>query len=467
MRPVLGFLALASVLLSRSPLPATAATRESTSKAIEAKIALESSLEKRLRQLLTEVLGSENLVVIINVDLYSEEEGRDRGEEILPGVPLKETAIPGALGATLTMVKKIKATIILDESTRESDIQLVRKVAGGLLGVAADRGEAIAIEKMRFRKGALSQTGVLGSPGLWNLLWFFLAAVGLGLLYAGFLARFLQVGRDLAGALRSQGETQRAAGELAPEAASAAAGPAGGAPGSPESNGARDRDGLPFSFVKEEHLPKLLYLLRKGSPEHIAMVAHYLPPHMATQILASQDESTREKVAQYLVQVTELKEAAVREMEKWIRSRIDFLVGGEEKLGELLDRLPPGLQEGFLSQVAGRDSALSEKLRARVVELKDLAALEPVELQAVLRRVPLPVLAQVLKTEPGLAEKILAKVPAGIAERLTQEMALSRDLPRARLEAEMRRVLDAVKALAKEGWIVLKKGGSPPPPEET
>ncbi|MBI4051454.1 MAG: hypothetical protein HY400_03000, partial [Elusimicrobia bacterium] len=186
----------------------SAASRDSTSNTVEAKLALESSLEKRLRSLLTEILGSEDLIVIINVDLRTEQEKREVSEEeVMPGVPVKQNpAVPGAgaLGATLTMVKRVQATIIVDKATRDTDIKLIQKVTGGLLGVSPERGDAISIEKMEFRKTRpLTLQDFTTPDSIWKILWFFFLAAALVLVYSGFLTRFLGIGREIITSIRT------------------------------------------------------------------------------------------------------------------------------------------------------------------------------------------------------------------------------------------------------------------------
>lgn len=221
----------------------------------------------------------------------------------------------------------------------------------------------------------------------------------------------------------------------------------------------------PFSFIREEHLPKLAYLMRRGTPEHLAMVIHYLPPHIASRFLESQSDGVRARVAQYLADVTELEEAAVREVEKWIKTRIDFLVGGEEKLAEIIEGIPSEKQEEFLSKIAAKDPLIRTRLERRLVRIEDVAGLETAELQALLRKVPMQTVAQVLKARQDLADQILPKLSANIAERLREEMALARDIPEDRLRAETSRIVRALKEMVQQGAVVLTRGlpGSPEP----
>ena len=92
---------------------------------IESKIALESSMENRLKQVLTEITGTEKIIVIVNVQLAAEKneaaEAKKKDDDfILPGVPIKEAinekqvgdAVMAALGEdTRTLIRKLTVTV--------------------------------------------------------------------------------------------------------------------------------------------------------------------------------------------------------------------------------------------------------------------------------------------------------------------------------------------------------------------
>ena len=114
--------------------------------------------------------------------------------------------------------------------------------------------------------------------------------------------------------------------------------------------------------------------------------------------------------------------------------------------------------------VSTRDAALADRLRDRLVRFEDLAKLETSELQALFRRVPMPAVAPLLLAEPQVLMQIVTKLPQGLAQRLTQEVDLSRPLTPERARNESRRVIQALKTLAAEGWIVLRKKKPAEPP---
>ena len=99
---------------------------------LEAKLALENSLEKRVRMVLSEALGTEDIIVIISAEMQEKDK---RSSEIMPGVPQMEKMGQPSLSSSLTMVKKISASLIMDKSVSEADAQLAKKLTAGLLGL--------------------------------------------------------------------------------------------------------------------------------------------------------------------------------------------------------------------------------------------------------------------------------------------------------------------------------------------
>ncbi|MBA3052845.1 MAG: hypothetical protein FP827_07165 [Candidatus Omnitrophica bacterium] len=69
---------------------------------IQTKIAIEKNLEERLHRILTEIIGTDKLIIVIDVQLVGSDEGKDEEDEVvLPGVPLQEKLGLGIAGLQL------------------------------------------------------------------------------------------------------------------------------------------------------------------------------------------------------------------------------------------------------------------------------------------------------------------------------------------------------------------------------
>lgn len=172
----------------------------------------------------------------------------------------------------------------------------------------------------------------------------------------------------------------------------------------------------------------------------------------------------RREVVALMSKVTLLDETSVRAVEADLRKKIDYMLGGEDKLVELLGSLPAPLQQDLLQGLDGRDPVLARRLRDRIVFIDDLGSLEPAEIKALSRRVSIRTLARVLKASPALTSRILPKLAHGMREWLAEEIRLYTDASPEQVELERRRVLDAFMQLVREGKAALRKQGAPPAP---
>ncbi|OGR74310.1 MAG: hypothetical protein A2089_04005 [Elusimicrobia bacterium GWD2_63_28] len=438
-------------------LAAQTASRSS----LEAKLALENSLEKRVRLVLAEALGTEDVIVIISAEMQEQEK---KAAELLPGIPQKEKMGEASLSSSLTMVKKLSASMILDKSVSDEDTKLARKLAAGLLGLPPDREDLITIEKMDFRKSKpLTMADLFVPPNLWSLVWVVLVALLALFAIAVFLAPLSKSARAFVEAFSARNAAEASAGgageradrreEEAKETASKAAA---------ETPAAQSVDGRkpPFWFLTPGHLQSLTFIMKGRSVEDLTILLSYAPGELASKLSESLYPRSAEALAA-LPKVTLMPEARIRALEADILSSLDYVVGGEEKAVNILSSLDEAVQEKALAAFSQLDPALAKKMNSSIVRLSALQDLEPAHAQALARRVPMRVLAAALKSSAYTAA-FTSKLGGGMQERFQQELDLTRDLPADAYKAERAKVVEAIRQLLKEGLISLKPQGAAP-----
>lgn len=453
---------LAAAALILAGYASAAVTPKEASRELEAKVALESSLEHRLQAVLREALGSDDVIVIVNVSLHSESDREDT--EAMPGVPVKDNADPlSSPGMTMPMVNRLSATIIMDQDAEAKDVDLVKKVAAGILGVSAARGDSVNVEKLKFHKAHAAPD----SQRYWTLgtsaLWLVFAVIALAVVQKKFLGPLVTTLRDLSAAAMLKGRPDAGAPAEREAAAATAAAAAPAARAAADAAADSSRPSPPFSFVQRRDLPKLVHLLKGSTEEVNATIIQYLPADLAGEVLGQLDPDARRQIVGLLSQVNELDESQVRPLEDSVRKRIDYMIGGEDKLVELLETLPSSLQNDLLATLRAADPDMADVVNRRLVFLEDLAQLEAAEIKLLSRRVPAKLLAVVLKSSALLRMSVLPKLAAGTREWLTQEIELSQEPTAEALEAARRPILAAVAELVKEGRVVLKKKAAPEP----
>ncbi|MDD5688342.1 MAG: FliG C-terminal domain-containing protein [Elusimicrobia bacterium] len=437
---------------------------------IETKIALETNLESRLKKVLTEITGTEKLIVIVNVELMSEkketEPAKKEDDMILPGVPIKETlaekkvesVMMSALGEdTRTMIKKLSVTVILDKSISPAVVEIVNKVATGLLGIESERGDKLIIQQMSFQKNLFTWSSLIYPP---NIYW--IIAVLSGLVFTLTILLFLF------------GPFQKFAKELASAAVNSVAAfkertseqsggfSVGGGVALPElaqstetkpEKTASGKEPL-FSFVNESNVKELIFLLKNESPKHIAAVINYLSPELSTNVLNSISPDKKKDIYSALSKMEEFDSSEIGTIESQLKSRIDYLIGGEEKIMKIIDDADETMQMEILTELRKTNIPLAEKIQKSMIRLDILSTLDITGLQLVIKQIGGSLFGQILKVLSKEAqEKIITMLPAGAATRLRQEMALTKPLAPQRLAIEKKRLLNIIRRMRERGLI--------------
>jgi flagellar motor switch protein FliG len=479
----------ASLAFSVLSVPSALHSKEA---GVEAKIALEESLERRLKSVISQILGTEDVIVIVTAEMYTAEEKKtadlpDMTQSVLPGVPVKEKIGEPALAAlalseSRTLIKKLSATIVLDVSVAEADVNVIKNATTGLLGLKADRGDALEIQRMDFHRGepkGFNWRRFITPPDLWWTMGLGLLAFFILFITAFFFGSFRVFIREFVKALRSYAESMEEQikmmqmqksreAELAARDGGAEAAreietllnrrPAAAGAGVPAASGENGKGGPPFSFLNESHLRNLKFLLRREKPELTAIVVNYLPPALANEVLGSLDPAQQAEIMSHLSTIDQKDPDMVKAVEEKVREQVAFVVGGEDRLQALLDHADPEAQKGLLAMIGQRNAALAQKLKGRLLTLEDLGKLEGPVMAVVVRRVNARALAGVLRETPAeLQEQILSKLPQGSAAILREEISLSKPLAPQKLAQEQRRILDTIRRLHEEGVIQLRK----------
>ena len=446
-------------LLCAAAAAAQAPIRSSSSQEMQTKVALEGLLENRLETVLRKMLGSDEVFVIANAEIATD---ADRPEvEVLPGVMVKKTpGTPAPLELPASLVKRVSLAVYVGRTLSDADIESARKTAERMVGLKPERGDSLSVERLGASREAKAPPAdrlerALEPRNLLLLACLLTACACLVFIARRFFDPFISVLHEGVAAL------------LAAKAAPAAA--AAGRADRPEADDARaalpapaaaapdPERKLPFAFVTERDLPALTMLIPEQADLAAAMVVHYLPAALASRFLGSMSPQKREKVLGYMSKAVPIEQDGVRELEESIRARIDYIMGGEEKLLSLLDSSATGLQAEILATMEQKDPELGQRLKRRAILLDDIALLDETGLGALSRQVSVRSMAVVLKDSPRLQANVLPKLKGGLGEWLTQEISLVAALPEAVKESERRHVLSALIQLVREGKIAMRK----------
>ncbi|MFH1352810.1 MAG: FliG C-terminal domain-containing protein [bacterium] len=433
---------------------------------IETKIAIEKNLEERLRRILTEITGTDKLIIVINVQLISSSsEDEEEPAVVLPGVPLQEKLGLGLasldLGDTAKNIKKLTAQIIVDNGLPESMVNIIREVSTSVLGLEAARGDALIIKKMNFRENPFKWSDIIYPPHLWGLLFSGLSVILIAVLFVFGTRVFPRAAGIISETLESSlKKSETAPAFSSPVSASAPA--AGGGAGGGEREGVKKH----FSFVNEENTDKLLFLLKKEKPENIAVLINYAP-QVADKILSGLEPSQAREALLKLAQTRTLPPDEVLKWEEHLRQKMDFMVGGKEVVKEILEGLGDEEMDSYLDFIAQSDSLFADELRSAVFRAGSLADMASEDILLLSRSFTPAAFANVLRTlDESVRNGILEKLPEGIATRLKEEIELGASPGPVRLREDKKALARVADKLRKDGLLVTPQADEAAPPRE-
>jgi len=447
---------------------------------IDEKISLENSIREKTEKILEKIIGNKNFIVLVNVELDLEQIPKEtkQAQPIYPGMALSEQEyLPGISYSYIptespnfptnkAVIKKISLVLTVDQNTDPALLDRAKKELFTLLGLDTARGDFINIEKIQF---TVPKPGFKDIYHSWSGLFYWLGTMlFLALFFLGPLRIIL---KNIAKAMEMRVETQaRVRSDMT---GLPGANPAGtiGLPGGPlELSIERKRQKKEeeeqtmkkrFGFINETNMKNLIYLIKKQPAEKIAIITSYLPSVYSTQVINSLTIEQQREVFKNLSNTKLFEPEEVDKLEQEIKTRIDYLVGGETYFSNILDEVDREIQENILSTLETENPALAEKLRKSLVYFEDIIYLDKTALQKVIHEIQIRgdiSLAVALKTaSEDIKTKIMDVLTEGARAILAEQMDLLGEVSAKKVEEQQKKIAIIIKELIRAEEITLNK----------
>ncbi|MFH1283142.1 MAG: tetratricopeptide repeat protein [bacterium] len=474
------YLSLSFPLLASSVK--SAATADTTF--IEQQTKIQNDMEVRIKKILDHILGKNKSEVIVSVELEVKSEVTEQeastGQRqqtsrftndsfILPGLPnpksvtggdrpTEESTAKSQKGALTYRyfldIKKMTITVLYDKRIARS---LVTRVENAI----RDSLKLKDTDTLDFVKAEFSNpwSGWMELLSPLRLLLIVLTLTFLFFLFgpvASFLKNLVRTLRDRGGTEVSvDSKFENAPGENGEEKA----GGAGGALSQAELEKKEEEEKRykPFRFINEENLKRLIYLLRKESPEIIALVISYLKPELVKEILTSLPAEQQAQVALNMATIRQMTQDQVIKIDSTIKERIDFLVGGLDSLLKVLDEVDYHSRENILNYLKMEKPQLYEKVKKATISFDDIPNFPNQSLQIILRELKTESLAKALRgASREITDKVFTNMSTGAVSLLKEEIEYGRALTDDQIEDERRKIIEVIKNLERDGKIAIR-----------
>jgi tetratricopeptide (TPR) repeat protein len=165
------------------------------------------------------------------------------------------------------------------------------------------------------------------------------------------------------------------------------------------------------------------------------------------------------KLALAALTIRQVTKEQVQAIDADIKENVDFVVGGMERLTNMLGEADASTRNNILNYLKNEKPLIFEKVRKHLLLFDDIVNFPDREMQIIIRELKTEAMAKALQNAPPeLVNKFLTNMSAGAAGLLKESMDYSKDLTAAQIDEERAKIMDVVKVLEKEGKIAVRAG---------
>jgi hypothetical protein len=362
----------------------------------------------------------------------------------------------------------VGVTIVVDNKIPKKDLENIPRTVAGLLGLSKKRGDTIAIQQTPFPHTMETLLGQLRNPVLALEVIKYVTVTSLAIicmmmmfyLARSFFKEFSVMNHTLKTKFQIEGLDKLGTGAPAPPKEAEKPPPLVEGEGSllPEAMKPMEPRMLfepsHFKFVEAKNLNRLLYLLKKETPENIAITTSFLSPNDSAYVMSALDPQVRTQVTAKLSNVIETSTEVVQQLEKNIENKINYVLGGSEYMTEIIETADEVAQEQIIADVATINPLLAEKLRSEVFKFADIEHLRDEEIKRLMQAVDREVLAMSLRNaSTELKNRFISNMTVTGQAMFKETIDFMGPRPKSKIIESQRRVVNAVRHLMREGLI--------------
>lgn len=466
---------------------------------------LKETSERQAQEICDSILGTGRSRVLVNVELGLEStrkagtamerkidnKGGGLGEDnfILPWVPAPKSVtkeeVPkdasmntqGAESSSVdvkSVIRRFDVTVVHDDTLPEERVKLVRET----LTAAFDRYKAVL--KLIFRATSFVRPDVSNpsdvvKKNLWDSLTLknILYLGALLLLYmflkfffgplAEFMKSYIEGMKEQAKSKvemdtkaqndnedeKEEVEEEPIEGELTPEELAAL-----------QAEEEAMEKFVPFKYINDENVKQLAYLLVHEEPWIVALVLSYLSAEHGYKVMESLPSDLQARVALETAMYRQTSLDQVHAINEDIKEKIDFVVGGLDKLITILESSDRSSRDNILEHLRNEKPAIYDRVRESILMFDDIAAFPRVAMQTLVRELKSEQLGKALRgTSPELQQKFFENMSQGAVSLLKEEMDYGRPVTDDQIEEERRKIIDLIKVMEREGKISFRQRG--------
>jgi len=222
----------------------------------------------------------------------------------------------------------------------------------------------------------------------------------------------------------------------------------------------------PFDFIRRVDSTQILNVIHNEHPQIIALVLSYIEPKQSAQIIASLPSDRQTEIISRISTMGSTSPDYVKEAERILERKItsmgyqdNIVVGGIDTIVEIINSLDRSSEKNILESLDVNDSELADEIRKRLFVFEDIAKLNNVTVQRVLREINNADLAVALKMAgEDVTRTIFANISKRLQEMIKDDMDVMGPVRVRDVEEAQQRIVNVIRKLEDDGEIVVARG---------
>ena len=224
----------------------------------------------------------------------------------------------------------------------------------------------------------------------------------------------------------------------------------------------------PFDFVRKTEPSQLLNFIQNEHPQTIALVAAYLQPAQAAEVISSLIPAKQIEVAKRLALMDSTSPDVISQVEQVLEKKLAATssqeytqAGGIEAIVDVLNAVDRGTEKTILEALAEQEPELTEEIKRRLFTFEDIVQLDDRATMRVLREVDLtkdlPLALKVASDE--VQRKIFKNMSKRAVDTLQEEIGYLGPVRLRDVEESQQKIVNIIRRLEESGEIVIARGG--------
>ena len=222
----------------------------------------------------------------------------------------------------------------------------------------------------------------------------------------------------------------------------------------------------PFDFIRKVDSNQILNVIHNEHPQIIALVLSYIEPRQSAQIIASLPSDRQTEIISRISKMGSSSAEYVKEAERILERKVtsmgytdNIVVGGIDTIVDIVNALDRSSEKNILESLDVSDSELADEIRKRLFVFEDIAKLNNVTVQRVLREINNTDLAVALKmATEDVTKTIFNNISKRLQEMIKDDMEVMGPVRVRDVEEAQQRIVNVIRKLEDDGEIVIARG---------